>query len=291
MARSLLGWWIALSLLAATCPVKAGDGEFPWAAEARALAPEGWVGGRVIGFDPVAKTGVIALYPKGDAAPATPGKALAVTLDDSAHPIRSSASIRARRPTEHIYFRTNADPSREDDFVPAPDLPEGATACSMAGWTNDSDPKGLNLRAEASARSRIVATLPRLPSRYGIEFRIIGFKDGWFLIEKASDPDYEQTAANKQPIHAGRGWVAGNLITSGIASPDLVSSPHDDAAVVLPLSGRLGDSSYGPDSVPIRRLLACNRSWTLVEVEDPPTRTRHTGWVQRLCGNQVTTCP
>lgn len=291
VTRYPLAWLIALSLLAAPCQVEAGEGDFPWAAEARALAPADWVGGRVIGFDPAAKTGVIALYPKGDAAPTTPGNALVVRLDGGAHPIRSSATMRDKKPTEHIYFQTNSDPSRENDFTAAPDLPKGTTACSTGGWTNDSDPNGLNLRAEPTPKGRIVAKLPRLSSGYGIEFRIIGFRDGWFLIEKSDDPDYDQTAPKSQRIYAGRGWVAGNLIMSGIASQDLLSSPHDDAGIVLTLSGKLGDSNYGPDSVPIRRILACNQTWTLVEVEDPPTKTSHTGWVQRLCSNQVTTCP
>ena len=105
------------------------------------------------------------------------------------------------------------------------------------------------------------------------------------------DPDYEQTAPKTRRIYTGRGWVSGKLIMSSVASPDLMSSPHDDASVVLKLSGTLGETSYGPDSVAIRRILACNQTWTLVEVEDPPTKTLHTGWVQRLCSNQVTTCP
>jgi hypothetical protein len=173
----------------------------------------------------------------------------------------------------------------------APGLPQGATACSVGGWTNDPDPKGLNLRAEPSAKSRVVARLPHLASPYGIEFRIVGFKDGWFLIEKAENPDYEQTAPKDQTIYGGRGWVSGTLITSSVASGDLRSSPRADAGVVLKLSGRLQDESYGPDSVKILRMIACQGGWTQVEVEDPPTRTRHTGWVERLCSNQVTTCP
>ncbi len=291
MAPYPLGCLSALLLLAAICQASAADGDFPWAAEARALAPDGWVGGQVIGFNAAAKTGVIALYPKDDDAPTTRGKALEVRLDGSTHPIRSSATMRDKRPTEHIFFQTNSAPSREDDFEPASHLPMGTTACSIGGWTNDSDPKGLNLRSEPSAKGRVVATLPHLSSPYGIEFRIIGFKDGWFLIENSDNPDYEQTAPKGRRIYTGRGWVAGTLIMSSIASPDLLSSPHDDAGVVLKLSGTLGDSSYGPDSVPIRRILACNQTWTLVEVEDPPTKTLHTGWVQRLCSNQVTTCP
>ena len=291
MARCPLGFLSGLLLLAASCQASAADGDFPWAAEARALAPDHWIGGQVIGFDPTAKTGVIAVYPKGDNVPTTHGMALEVRLDDSADPIRSSATMRDKKPTEHIFFQTDSAPRPEEDFEPTSHLPKGTTACSTGGWMNDSDPKGLNLRAGPSAKARIVAQLPHLSSSYGIEFGVIGFKDGWFLIENSVNPDYEQNAPKNQRIYAGRGWVAGTLIMSSIASPDLVSSPHNDAGVVLKLSGTLGDSSYGPDGVPIRRILACNQTWTLVEVEDPPTKTLHTGWVQRLCSNQVTTCP
>ncbi len=133
--------------------------------------------------------------------------------------------------------------------------------------------------------------MPGPRNGYGIEFRIVGFKDGWLLIEGAEDPDYDGAAPRGRTIYGGRGWVSAKLVSSSVAQGDLMSSPHHDAAVTLRLSGDVDGAHYGADSVPIRQILECRGSWTRVEVEDPPSRRSHTGWVSRLCGNQVTTCP
>ena len=181
--------------------------------------------------------------------------------------------MRERKPTEHVYFEINPYPLDIEPFVPAPDLPPNVTACSTGGWSADHDPKGLNLRSGPSSAAKVVATLPGPRGGYGIEFRIVGFEDGWFLIEHAEDPDYDDKAPAGQTVYAGRGWVSGRLVTSSIAAgSDLMASPHYDAATILTLSGETGGVSYGADSVPIKRILGCREGWTRVEVEDPPTR-------------------
>ena len=55
------------------------------------------------------------------------------------------------------------------------------------------------------------------------EFRIIGFKDGWFLIEGATPPGKEYEDEKKYPRnapkpYAGRGWVAANKVGANYAN-------------------------------------------------------------------------
>ena len=74
-------------------------------------------------------------------------------------------------------------------------LPPGVQACDLHAWSNDTDRKGLNVRAEPSVQARVLGILlapfqfkaasEAAPNEgYRTEFRIIGFKDGWFLIRR-----------------------------------------------------------------------------------------------------------
>ena len=91
------------------------------------------------------------------------------------------------------------------------------------------------MRAEPSVKARVLGTLPP-PYRLKMggsentpeggwltEFRIIGFKDGWFLIEGATPPGKEYEDEKKYPRnapkpYAGRGWVAANKVGANYAN-------------------------------------------------------------------------
>jgi hypothetical protein len=91
------------------------------------------------------------------------------------------------------------------------------------------------VRAEPSVKARIVGTLPP-PSRLKLrgsentpdggwltEFRIVGFKQGWFLIEGATPPGKQYEDETKYPHnapkpYAGRGWVAANKVGANYAN-------------------------------------------------------------------------
>jgi hypothetical protein len=174
-------------------------------------------------------------------------------------------------------------------------LPDGVEPCSLGAWSVDADPRGLNVRAQPSAGAlsgggatpRTLAPSAREafgPEPVRAEFRVIGHKDGWFLIENIQAPGAPYGIAyprNLPQPFKGRGWVGGRLIGGALANGGLPSgrlyvSPHADAAFLTAGDGA-GD--------PIRRIHACSGWWALVE-----TNEGRRGWWRALCSNQATTC-
>ena len=125
--------------------------------------------------------------------------------------------------------------------------------------------------------------------RHHTEFTIIGFRDGWFLIEGAKPPgkEYEPDRPLKFPkVYAGRGWVAANKVGASFANGatrggGLFQAPHVDARWTR-VPDRHGNE-IGPDSSP-DRILTCSGLWALVE------KNGVRGWWRNLCSNQVTNC-
>lgn len=181
-------------------------------------------------------------------------------------------------------------------------LPPGTEPCEQEAWSTDTDPRGLNVRAEPSAGARVLGTLPP-PFRYRsgaegpdggyrAEFRIVGYRDGWFLIEGAEPPGrrYEDEAGypRRHPkAYAGRGWVAASMVgaqyaNGGTRMGGLFAEPREDSSWTL-ARDRLGEP-ISVDGGP-RRILSCKGDWVLVESHDGAR-----GWWRGLCANQVTNC-
>ena len=295
----------ATMLCVATQAARADDTEPAWRASALALVPAGYVAG--LAYRTQGSTGYLAVYPATSNDPKTPAsvfaarQALMVTLTpDATRAV--SAEIKPRN-----------DPDQDDsDFAALhaelagkrATLPEGTEPCSLGAWSIDKDPAGLNVRAEPSTTARVLGTLPP-PYRLKLggaentpeggwltEFRIIGFKSGWFLIEGAKPPgkDYEDEKRYPRSAprpYAGRGWVAANKIganyaNGGTRAGGLFQAPFLDAKWT-PAQRELGgpiDGDGGP-----KRLLACSGYWGLVESHDGVR-----GWWRALCSNQVTNC-
>ncbi|WP_158817178.1 SH3 domain-containing protein [Methylocapsa sp. S129] len=184
-------------------------------------------------------------------------------------------------------------------------LPPGVAACAFDALTHDPDPAGLNIREAPSAGARILGRLPPVESTEPAmgtilpRFRVIGTQDGWFLIEGAYyDTDYH-LPKNTPKLYAGRGWVSGKLIATGLRTPTLKAAPDPDAADVVVLSGE----AFGPSEVSVRAILGCSGSWFRVEVplnangdrlnptlpsDGPKDSVR--GWTTGSCALQLTTC-
>lgn len=176
-----------------------------------------------------------------------------------------------------------------------PKLPADVEPCTISAWSNDKDPKGLNVRAEPNAKAQILGIVPPprvMPKKYDAfgpepvkaEFKVIGFRDGWFLIEKIQAPGVAYDApypANLPKPYKGRGWVAGAKIGAapafaGLPFGRLYKAPHVEARHEM----RAG----GTDN-PFARVLSCSGAWGQVEAEGGKR-----GWVRGLCSNQATTC-
>lgn len=192
--------------------------------------------------------------------------------------------------------------------VHAQQLPAGTTPCDMGGYSIDMDPKGANVRVEPSRNARIVGKLappikagPKDEAEPGdglwrTTFRIIGYKDGWFLIEKGlhpfDDPENIRNMGKRSTggvkTYVGRGWIAAGLVGGQYANtglpPDgaLYAEPREDAQK-LPAKTKLG-APIGADGSP-KKVLACNGNWVQVESFDGVT-----GWYRTLCSTQVTNC-
>jgi hypothetical protein len=304
---TLLSIAVVASLV--TAAIAQSAPEPAWRASALTLVPAGYVAGEA--YRTGEETGYLAVYPASANDPKsifsifTDRKVLAVKLDqDGTRAL--SAELKPRGDS------SLTDPDGESDYaklhaelaLKRATLPEGTEPCDLGAWSEDRDPRGLNVRAEPSVKSRVLGTLPP-PYRLKMggaentpeggwltEFRIIGFKDGWFLIEGAKPPGKDYEDEKKYPRSApkpygGRGWVAASKVGASYANGGtrmggLFQAPFVDAGWT-PAQRKLGgplDTDGGP-----RRLLACSGHWGLVESEDGVR-----GWWRALCSNQVTNC-
>lgn len=303
---ALLAIAVVASLV--TAAIAQSEPEPAWRATALALVPENFTAGEAYRTDEAALTGYLAVYPTGANDPKSPAsmfaprQMLAVKLGKSDGSLRAlSAEL---KPRDRDDDADDFAKTRAELVAKRAPLPDGTEPCDLGAWSNDPDPKGLNVRAEPSVRSRVLGTLPP-PYRLKMggaentpdggwltEFRIIGFKDGWFLIEGATPPGLKYEDEKKYPRtapkpYAGRGWVAANKVGANYANGGtrmggLFQAPFTDAKwtqAQRQLGGPL-DTDGGP-----KRLFACSGYWGLVESQDGVR-----GWWRGLCSNQVTNC-
>ena len=206
------------SLVAFAVPAaaqRAPEPEPAWRTSAMALVPAGYVAGDAYRTDETAMTGYLAIYPAGGDDPKSPASVFAPRLALIVRLARENGALRAvaaeTKPREDT-ARGNRDTAMTDpdgneddvarrhaDLAASRDrLPPGTEPCDLGAWSADRDPRGLNVRAAPSASSKVLGTLPP-PFKFKAkgrentpeggwltEFRIIGFKDGWFLIEGAT---------------------------------------------------------------------------------------------------------
>ena len=315
--ETALGVLLALATSAAAQPVTRAPDQPAWYESALKFVPPGMVAGYVVRSDEAKLKGVVPVFPATADDPAKfastfdRGQVLEVELKRNGGTLEAaSATLRPREPSETGAPQGTADADLTRYFIEInravetkfKDLPAGTMACSFGAWSIDKDPKGLNVRAEPSAQSRVLGTLPppyRFKSRSSnappggwlTEFVVIGFKDGWFLIQEAKPPGQEYDDARIYPKnhprpYAGRGWVAGNKIGAFFANGatrggGLFQAPDADARWrrVIDRHGNELGGGPGPD-----RILACSGVWALVEIN------RARGWWRHLCSNQVTNC-
>jgi hypothetical protein len=190
-------------------------------------------------------------------------------------------------------------------------LPTGTVSCDIAGMSMDADRKGLAVRAEPDAKARIVGRLapPQRATKQDIEdtvypgdkfwrteFKIIGMRDDWVLIDQAMHPyndptrssDFRRRSTGGVKTYAGQGWIplkgVGGKLTFWRHRPEtgLYKEP-DEKAERLPAKNALGDPLRGGNSP--KRLITCQGEWAKVESHDGVI-----GWWQGYCGQPYSDC-
>ena len=294
-----------------------------WVESATALMPQGYVAGLAWRTDADNLTGYLSAFPASANDPRAPGSAfdpghvLVVKLERRGDALaRVSATLRPRVPDDRLArAKAEGDTSTDETIswfdennreiaARASTLPAGTVPCELHAWSIDKDPKGLNVRAEPSVKARILGTLPPplrfkgrseavvQPYSWLTEFKIIGAKDGWFLIEGATPPgqkyeDKKSYPRNHPKPYPGRGWVHASKVGANYANGQtrmggLFQAPHIDAKWT-PAKDETGspmDLERGP-----KRIFACSGNWALVESYDNVI-----GWWRALCSSQVTNC-
>jgi hypothetical protein len=105
----------------------------------------------------------------------------------------------------------------------------GASQCQTRGYAKDTDPKGTNIRRAPRAEAAIIGHLAPLTrvegdTWAGVEFDIVGAKDGWLLIRNPEPPD----GLKLDPAHVGdgRGWISGRLVGTQLAARPFRAAPR-----------------------------------------------------------------
>ncbi len=182
-------------------------------------------------------------------------------------------------------------------------LPDGVTAChfsALANPTDPPDPAGPVLRDAPRPDGRELARLPIIddngPNRGHVVERpvlqVIGFKDGWFLIDGASYPE-----PYASEIYVGRGWIDGKFVTTHLFRDTLKKAPTNESPDVSYLYGTSDGSAYRPYNIGVSRVLGCSGQWLEVEIYQPTARTVFgkpvatndgtlRGWTDRSCVEQ-----
>lgn len=187
-------------------------------------------------------------------------------------------------------------------------VPAETKMCDIYAWVQDNDPAGVTVRATPDTKGQAIAVLPSAHSiedayTPGAELRVVGVKDGWFLIERAKHPtamygDDDRAgpgtgSATVRQAFAGRGWIHGSRLATGIqlgrslrASADPKSKPVFDLKI---------DSESGETWVSVDGFKNCEGDAIELTAKRSIDGVEGTGWIggddaSQLCSNQVTTC-
>jgi hypothetical protein len=176
-----------------------------------------------------------------------------------------------------------------------------AESCDLSGWSSDSSPEGLAVRARPSGRARILGRIPYDPGKseedyagFGIPFRITGSRNGWLRIRDARDY-YDRAALKKRRIFAGEGWVWGGHVGFRVQSGKVRAIPDRNAPVLREMRHPSIEQTEWLTSVAIiERVHACRGGWALVSyrgkaVGADAVPRDGVGWVTNICGAQETT--
>jgi len=151
------------------------------------------------------------------------------------------------------------------------------SSCSIEAWVTDKDPKGLNVRSQPNATSKILGTLKITGNDNDEEItvNVIGYSNGWVKISGA-------TKISGDEVFSGLGWVSAKMVATGTKGDKNYDDPVQLYAAAKTSSKKTG-TIPSESSV---RIAGFSCGWIKVELNGK------SGWIRTLniCGNPVTTC-
>lgn len=179
-----------------------------------------------------------------------------------------------------------ASPAKSEP-EPVYPVPAGTPCDVRGGWSEDTDPRGLNIRSRPALNATVVGTLP--PPKYIEEmervmrtgFDIIETRDGWFHIANAYPND--MIDPKRPPLPAG--WIHGRFVSFALQTDKAFVAPDPRSEVVA----TSWDSPDGIRQFSYRQPMECRGRWMRLLVTDMHRRERE-AWVRGICNGQETTC-
>lgn len=157
--------------------------------------------------------------------------------------------------------------------APEPTVANAAqTSCSLSAYVIDTDPNGLNVRAQPNSNSEI---LDRLPTGIEVIVDILASQGNWVLITLAESPGKIE--------FSGQGWVYAPLLgTATQPRTEAGVKLYTEASASSPVAAKL------PVEFVTVSLLGCKGPWAKVKRDDGVE-----GWLapDEQCPNPFTTCP
>ena len=186
-------------------------------------------------------------------------------------------------------------------------LPTGTEPCDLGAWSERSRSQAASTSApNLSVKARVLGTLPppyrledgrqrehALMGGWLTEFRIIGFKDGWFLIEGATPPGQDYEDEKKYPAQRAKALCRTRLGRRQQGRRQLRQWRHADGRTVPGALYRCQvDASAAQARRPARHRRRPETHARLQRLLGPASKakTACARWWRALCSNQVTNC-
>ena len=149
--------------------------------------------------------------------------------------------------------------------------------CNVRVWVSDPDPKGLNVRAEPKAKSKVLGTLPN-----STEITLVSSKNGWFRFTKpvAFTPREGRLGAASRDLKrmGAREHVPPRCACAGIMNGERTSSRFTQSQI-----GTNGAKTLGWTGQSGQRYRCCSEAvrvqWWLVKNDRRGYKVSETGWV------------
>lgn len=188
-------------------------------------------------------------------------------------------------------------------------VPADTRMCDIYAWVEDNDPAGVTVRATPDTKGQAIAVLPSAHSGIendytsGAELRVVGVREGWFLIEKAEHPtemygDDDNAgpgtgSALVRQAYRGRGWIHGSRLATGIQAGQSLRAASDPKS--KPVFDLKIDTETGENYATVQGFKSCEGKAIEVTAKRSVDGKEGTGWIggddgSQLCSNQVTTC-